>query len=129
MPSGDGSKTVYARFYNGAGLYGAIASDTIILDTIAPGTPTSFAKSNTTISGANTTITFTWVAPVGVTDLGGYRVYKRLITSTGAYSLVCDTSSLTCSDTHKKTDTYEYYIVAYDLATNVSAGSTPHLTG
>ena len=129
VPSGDGTKTVYARFYNGAGLYGAIASDTIILDTIAPGTPTSFAKSNTTISGANTTITFTWVAPVGVTDLGGYRVYRRLITSTGAYSLVCDTSSLTCSDTHKKTDTYEYYIVAYDLATNVSAGSTPHLTG
>ena len=56
-------------------------------------------------------------------------MYRRLITSTGAYSLVCDTASTTCSDTHKKTDTYEYYIVAYDLATNVSAGSTPHLTG
>ena len=64
-----------------------------------------------------------------MTDLGGYRVYRRLITSTGAYSLVCDTASTTCSDTHKKTDTYEYYIVAYDLATNVSAASTPHLTG
>ena len=68
---------------------------------------------------------------LAVTDgaLGGYRVYKRLITSTGSYSLVCDTTSTTCSDTHKKTDTYEYYIVAYDLATNVSAASTPHLTG
>ena len=129
MTPGDGTKTVYARFYNAGGLYGAIASDTITLDTVAPGTPTSFAKSNTTITGANTTITFTWVAPVGVTDLGGYRVYRRLITSTGAYSLVCDTSLLTCSDTHKKTDTYEFYIVAYDLATNVSAASTPHLTG
>jgi len=129
LTSGVGSKTVYARFYNSSGLFGAIASDTITLDTVAPGTPTSFAKSNTKITGGNTTITFTWVAPVGVTDLGGYRVYRRLITSTGAYSLVCDTSSLTCPDTHKKTDTYEYYIVAYDLATNVSAGSTPHLTG
>lgn len=129
LTSGDGTKTVYARFYNAGGFYGAVASDTIILDTTAPGTPTSFTKSSTTISGANTTITFTWVAPVGVTDLGGYRVYRRLITSTGAYSLVCDTSALTCADTHKKTDTYEFYIVAYDLATNVSAGSTPHLTG
>ncbi len=129
LTSGSGTKTVYMRLYYSGGLYGSVVSDTIILDTVAPGTPTSFIKSNTTISGANTTITFTWVAPVGVTDLGGYRVYKRLITSTGAYSLVCDTAATTCSDTHKKTDTYEYYIVAYDLATNVSPGSLPHLTG
>ena len=78
-------------------------------------------KISTTISGANTTVNLGWTAPVGVTDLGGYRMYKRLITSTGAWTLVCDTSSTTCSDTHKKTDTYEYYVVAYDLATNVSA--------
>ena len=71
-----------------------------------------------------------WTAPVGVTDLGGYRMYKRLITSTGAWTLVCDTSATTCSDTHKKTDTYEYYVVAYDLATNVSPNSaTPNPTG
>jgi hypothetical protein len=128
MMSGAGSKTVYARFYNSSGQYGSVASDTIILDTTAPSTPTNFIKSNTKITGGNTTITFTWSA---VTDsaLGGYRVYKRLITSTGSYSLVCDTSATTCSDTHKKTDTYEYYIVAYDLATNVSAASSPHLTG
>ena len=131
LVTGDGPKTVYVRFYScspSCVLLGQ-ASGAITLDALAPGTPTSFAKSNTTITGANTTITFTWVAPVGVTDLGGYRVYRRLITSTGAYSLVCDTASTTCSDTHKKTDTYEFYIVAYDLATNVSAASTPHLTG
>jgi type II secretory pathway pseudopilin PulG len=128
LSSGDGTKTVYMRLYDSSGKYGAIASDTIILDTVAPATPTGFAKSSTTVGVVNTTITFTW-NPVGATDLGGYRVYRRLITSTGSYSLVCDTSSTTCTDTHKKTDTYEYYIVAYDLATNVSAGSTPHLTG
>jgi hypothetical protein len=128
MTSGDGTKSVYARYYNSSGQFGAIATDTIVLDTVAPSTPTNFKKSNTKITGGNTTITFTWT-PVTDTALGGYRVYKRLITSTGSYSLVCDTSSTTCADTHKKTDTYEYYIVAYDLATNVSAGSTPHLTG
>ncbi len=128
ITSGDGPQTVYGRFFNSSGEYGDIASDTIVLDTVAPATPTSFVKSATSTSGANTTITFTWSA-VADSALGGYRVYKRLITSTGSYSLVCDTSATTCSDTHKKTDTYEYYIVAYDLATNVSAGSTPHLTG
>jgi hypothetical protein len=128
MSSGAGTKTVYARFFDSSGKFGAIATDTIILDQTAPATPTNFVKAQTTISGANTTIKFTWSA---VTDsaLGGYRIYKRLITSTGSYSLVCDTSSTTCNDTHKKTETYEYYIVAYDLATNVSTGSTPHLTG
>ncbi len=130
IPSGDGTKTVYARYFNSSGQYGAIASDTITLDTVAPGAPTAFHKISATISGANTTVNLGWTAPVGVSDLGGYRMYKRLITSTGAWTLVCDTSSTTCSDTHKKTDTYEYYVVAYDLATNVSPNSaTPNPTG
>ncbi len=130
IPSGDGTKTVYARYFNSSGQYGAIATDTIILDTTAPGAPTGFHKVSTSTQGANTTVVMGWTAPVGVTDLGGYRMYKRLITSSGAWTLVCDTASTTCSDTHKKTDTYEYYVVAYDLATNVSANSaTPNPTG
>ena len=130
LSGSDGTRTVYIRFYNAAGLFGTIANDTIILDTVAPGAPTAFHKVSATISGANTTVVLAWTAPVGVTDLGGYRMYKRLITSTGAWTLVCDTSSTTCSDTHKKTDTYEYYVVAYDLATNVSPQSaTPNPTG
>ena len=41
-----------------------------------------------------------------------------------------DTSNTTCSHTHKKTDTYEYYVQAYDLATNVGPQSaTPNPTG
>jgi hypothetical protein len=63
-----------------------------------------------------------------VTDLGGYRLYRRIITSSGAFSLVCDTSSTSCSDTHKKIDSYEYYVIAYDLAGNQSAQSN-HITG
>jgi type II secretory pathway pseudopilin PulG len=130
IPSGDGTKTVYARFFNSSGQYGAIANDTITLDTTAPGAPTAFHKVSSTTTGGNRTVVLGWTAPVGVSDLGGYRMYKRLITSTGAWTLVCDTSSTTCSDTHKKTDTYEYYVVAYDLATNVSPNSaTPNPTG
>jgi hypothetical protein len=129
MGGSDGTRTVYLRLYSNTGAYGAIATDTIILDTTAPGAPTGFQKTSSTTQGANLTAVFAWTAPVGVSDLGGYRVYTRLITSTGAWTLVCDTSATTCSDTHKKTDTYEYYVVAYDLATNVSVQSaTPNPT-
>jgi hypothetical protein len=131
MTSGaDGVRTVYTRFFDASNNYGSVSNDTITLDMTAPGAPTAFHKISSSISGANTTVNLGWTAPVGVTDLGGYRMYKRLITSTGAWTLVCDTSSTTCSDTHKKTDTYEYYVVAYDLATNVSPNSaTPNPTG
>jgi len=131
MTSGaDGVRTVYTRFFDASNNYGSVSNDTITLDMTSPGAPTAFHKISSSTSGANTTVNLGWTAPVGVSDLGGYRMYKRLITSTGAWTLVCDTSSTTCSDTHKKTDTYEYYVVAYDLATNVSPNSaTPNPTG
>jgi type II secretory pathway pseudopilin PulG len=126
--SGDGTKTVYARFYDSGGtLYSAIMSDTITLDTTAPGAPTVLHVVTSSTSGANKTLTLGWTAPTGVTDLGGYRLYRRIITSVGAFSLVCDTSSTSCNDTHKKTDSYEYYVIAYDLAGNQSAQSN-HVT-
>jgi len=126
--SGDGTKTVYARFYDAAGLYSAVMTDTIVLDTTPPGAPTVLHISTSSISGANKTLTLAWTAPTGVTDLGGYRLWRRIITSTGAFTLVCDTSSTSCNDTHKKTDSYEYYVQAYDLAGNQSAQSN-HITG
>ena len=128
--SGDGTKTVWARFFDPSGRYGTAVIDTIILDTVAPGAPTAFQVVSTSTSGSNKTVNLGWTAPAGVTDLGGYRMFRRLITSTGSFSLVCDTSATTCSDTHKKTDTYEYYVQAYDLATNVGPQSaTPNPTG
>ena len=129
LTSGNGTKTVYARFYDSTGtLYSAVMTDTIILDTTPPGAPTTLKIASTTTSGSNKTLTLSWTAPVGVTDLGGYRLYARLITSTGAFSLVCDTSSTSCNHTHKKTDSFEFYVIAYDLAGNQSAQSN-HVTG
>jgi type II secretory pathway pseudopilin PulG len=126
--TGDGTKTVYARFYDSGGLYSAVMTDTIILDSTAPGAPTVLLISASSTSGQNKNLTLAWTAPTGVTDLGGYRLWRRIITSTGAFSLVCDTSSTSCNDTHKKTDSYEYYVQAYDLAGNQSAQSN-HITG
>jgi type II secretory pathway pseudopilin PulG len=128
LTTGDGTKTVYARFYDSTGtLYSALMTDTITLDTSAPGAPMNLLVSSTSTSGQTKNLTLAWTAPVGVTDLGGYRLYRRIITSTGAFSLVCDTASTSCSDSHKKTDSYEYYVIAYDLAGNQSAQSN-HIT-
>ena len=125
LVSGDGTKTVYARFYDSAGKYGNRASDTIILDTTPPGAPTNLSATST-IQGANKNVTLTWTAPAGVTDLGGYRVWRRLITSTTWTQVTCG-GGTTCTDTHKKTDSYEYYVEAYDLAGSTSAQSN-HIT-
>ncbi|MDP3786412.1 MAG: Ig-like domain-containing protein [Candidatus Omnitrophota bacterium] len=42
LSGGDGAKTIYARFYDAAGNSSIIVNDTIILDTIAPATPTIY---------------------------------------------------------------------------------------
>ena len=74
--TGDGTKTVYARFYDSGGLYSAVMTDTIILDTTAPGAPTVLHISGSSTSGQNKTLTLAWTAPTGVTDLGGYRLWQ-----------------------------------------------------
>jgi type II secretory pathway pseudopilin PulG len=123
LNSGDGQKWVYVRFYDSTGKYGPAASSSIMLDSTPPAAPTNLVVSSSSTSGSNKNVTLSWTAPTDVTDLGGYRLYRRIITSTGAFTLVCDTSSTSCSDTFKKTDSYQYYVQAYDLAGNTSAQS------
>lgn len=124
----DGTKDVYARFYNASGNYGKRVCATITLDATAPGAPTGLIATTTTPPGINTDVSLSWTAPAGVTDLGGYRVWRRLITSSTWTQVSCSSgTATTCSDTHKKTDSYEYYVEAYDLAGNTGAQSN-HVT-
>ena len=120
LTAGDGQKWVYARFYDSSGKYGPAAWTSITMDTGPPGPPTTLKLLSSTTSGANKTVTLGWTAPVPLpSDIGGYRLYSRLITSSGAYGLVCTTASTSCTTTYKKTDSYQFYVVAYDLAGNV----------
>jgi prepilin-type N-terminal cleavage/methylation domain-containing protein len=128
LTSGDGVKWVYARFYDSNGKYGPATWTSITLDTGPPPAPTNLKVNSTTTSGSNKTLVLGWSAVTGVSDLGGYRLYSRIITSTGAYTLICTTASTSCSATTKKTDSYEYYVIAYDIAGNQSAQSN-HVTG
>lgn len=123
--SGEGTKTVYARFYDSSGKYGSWGTDQIILDTTAPGAPTGLSATTATV-GLNMNVTLSWTAPAGATDLAGYRVWRRDITSSTWTQVSCSAGT-TCTDTHKKTDSYEYYVEAYDLAGNTGAQSN-HIT-
>jgi type II secretory pathway pseudopilin PulG len=134
LTSGDGVKTVYARFFDdpwpACGLYGPQSSDQITLDQTPPGWPTGLAFTTTT-QGTNKTINLSWDAPSPATDVAGYQVWQR-DTSGATWTQVTCGGSVTCTlttltETVKKTLNYEFYVVAYDLAGNTSAQSN-HVT-
>ncbi|MGH2629581.1 MAG: PKD domain-containing protein, partial [Actinomycetota bacterium] len=126
LTSGDDTKTVSVRFIDG-GDPGVPSSDTIVLDTTAPDAPTSLSATSS-ISGSDKTVVLSWSAPFPApADLAGYQVWKRKTTSTTWQQVTTCTSGTTCTDTFKKQDSYEYYVVAVDQAGNVSAESN-HVT-
>jgi type II secretory pathway pseudopilin PulG len=130
LTSGDGLKTVYARFFDSGGLYGSQASDQITLDQTPPGAPTGLSFTTLT-QGVNKTINLSWNPPSPATDVAGYRVWQR-DTSGVTWNQVTCVAPVTCtlttlSETVKKQLNYEFYVVAYDLAGNTSAQSN-HVT-
>ena len=70
LTPGDGTKTVYAQFYSSTGKYGAIASDTVVLDTVPQG-PGQLREVRITDLGCQHHDHFHVGGPLGVTDLGG----------------------------------------------------------
>jgi hypothetical protein len=129
LPSGNGVKTVYVRYWDSCGTggnYGNTSSDTITLDQDGPNAPTNLTATSTT-SGSNKTINLSWTAASPQSsDFAGYRVYHRPTTSTTWTQVTCG-SGTTCSETVRKQDNYEYYVVAIDFAGNESAQSN-HVT-
>jgi hypothetical protein len=89
-------------------------------DVTAPSVPTTVKASAT-----RGKVTITWKASTdtGGSGLAGYKVY-RSTSSTGTFTQVGTTTSLSYADTAVvKNTTYYYYVVAYDKAGNVSAAS------
>ncbi|MEX0984255.1 MAG: prepilin-type N-terminal cleavage/methylation domain-containing protein [Actinomycetota bacterium] len=123
LASGDGTKTVYARFWE-AGKYGPWATDTITLDQTAPNGATAFAKVSSVNSGAFKDVTFQWSLPSAPVEVG-YRVYYRATTSSGAFTAATCTSLATnrciVSGQLNRNTSYQTYLVYYDLAGNESA--------
>jgi type II secretory pathway pseudopilin PulG len=124
VPSGDGTKTVYARFRDAAGNISSTVSDSILLDTVAPPAPTGLVGVR---ASNHKSSTLTWNT-VTAGDLAGYAVFRRTgISGTSFFQVSCTFSyglPNKCDDSGEANGTsYTFYVVALDLAGNTSAAS------
>jgi hypothetical protein len=118
LTSGDGTKTVYVWYKDGAGNANTSAySDTIILDMTAPPVPSGLTA--TAVSSSQ--INLSWSAVVDTTGgsgLAGYKVY-RSVTQIGT------TTATNYSDYGLTANTqYCYTVKSYDVAGNESGQCT-----
>jgi prepilin-type N-terminal cleavage/methylation domain-containing protein len=126
---GDGTRTMYARFFDAFG-NSSTASGSVIVDGTKPTMPGGITA---TIRSAPRRVELTWTASTDAQGVLGYRVY--IATGSGSFQNQptgvghpCPTSPCTWTHTGvKHKDTHTYYVVAYDAAGNES-DATPHLT-
>jgi len=120
VPSGDGTKNIWAKFVDGANNGATFGPHSVILDATPPTQPGTLTRT-ISCSGANRTVNLTWGVSTD-TNLLGYRLYKS--TNGGAWTAITTTSTLTTSDTDKKSlDSVSYRVVGYDKAGNESTPS------
>lgn len=120
VPSGDGTKSIWAQFTDGASNTSTFGPHSVILDTTLPTQPGTLTRT-IACSGANRTVNLTWGVSSD-TNLLGYRLYKS--TNGGSWAAITTTSTLTTSDTDKKSlDSVSYRVVGYDKAGNESTPS------
>lgn len=123
LATGDGDKTIWFKATDGAGNT-SVKTAQIRLDSTKPSKPGSFAL---TPSTSPRKVTITWGRSTDNDRLIGYRVFKKINTSTFVSLAGTQTCASTCSivdnDVKSKT-TYTYYVVAYDAAGNQSDETT-----
>jgi Tfp pilus assembly protein PilV len=121
IPGVDGSKTVHARFRDGAGNTSSPMTDELILDETKPTTPGDLREVNCSLSGPDRTVTLTWNG-ASDTNFLGYRLYRSI--EQAAYQAVATTGTVSASDTTRKNlNSVQYVVRSYDQAGNESEDS------
>ena len=119
LSSGDGTKNVYGKASDGNGNVRTLTTQSVILDTVAPGTPGTLSAS-INCSGADRAVTLSWGTSSG--SPLGYRVYES--DNSGSWAVLTTSSLLTYTTTHKKNlDSVRFYVAAYDAAGNESGAT------
>jgi hypothetical protein len=123
MPAGDGTKTVYVQFRNGAGVISATASDSIILDTTPPSitSPPAPALKAGQVGTTNVRVGITWSATDATSGVATYSL-KRSVNG-GAFASVTLSNPALNSVVQSLTPgkRYHYEVSATDKAGNTSA--------
>ena len=122
LTAGNGNRTVYARFRDGAGNTSS-ASATVRVDGTLPTTPSSYALSR---NHGQQYARLDWHASTDNDTLIGYRIYKKI--GNGAFQNLPPgvTAGACCGFTDNDVQqglTYSYYVVAYDAAGNQSVAT------
>jgi hypothetical protein len=124
LEPGDGVKTVYAQFRNGAGLYSTVTTDTIILDTQPP-----VASATCMIGTSQTSIEVSWSGSDSLSGVSNYDVQYRV----GAAGAWTDWPGLAATTLTSATfgplsplpvehlQSYSFRVRAHDNAGNASA--------
>lgn len=129
LASGQGSRTVYAKFKDAAGNVSTTAQASVRVDSTKPSTPSGFTGN---LSQNPTRVTLTWNVSTDNDTLIGYRIYRsigngafqnfRTVSASAAGAPpTCVASPCTYEDVTVQTGSrYSYYVVAYDAAGNES---------
>jgi hypothetical protein len=120
LPSGDGSKTVFAEFRNGAGVVSPAVSDSIVLDTIAPAITKSPAPSFQKAQLGTTTvpIKISWAATDATSGINHYDLKESV--DGGAFTLVASPAAANATVNLNPGHSYQFEVRATDNAGNVS---------
>ncbi len=127
LPSGDGTKTVYAWYEDAAGNVSTRASDSILLDTTPP------TNGTLTATAGNAQVALSWSGFAdGGSGLASTNTYKLMFSTGGSPAASCTSGTQIyqgTATTYTQTGltngtTYYYRVCAFDKAGNVSSGAT-----
>ena len=127
LPAGDGMKTVYVQFRNGAGAISTAATDSIVLDQTAP-TVTQVpnpAFKKATLGTTKIPIQISWTATDTTSGINHSNLYESV--DGGSFTLVASPTGSKVTVKINPGHSYRYRVAAVDNAGNTSAfglGST-----
>lgn len=80
LPAGDGTHIVYAKWKDGAGNWSAVASLTVVLDTIAPAATAPIKKmiAGSTVVGGRATVRLSWTGGDATSGVARYEVAQEM---------------------------------------------------
>lgn len=121
IPTGEGAKTLYAKFRDGADNTSGAYTTTVVLDQTPPTVPDNFHVVSCTLSGNDRTVNLGWNESSDA-NLLGYRLYRSI--DNAAFTAVLTTANLSASDTERKNyGSVRYLVRAYDKAGTESGDS------
>lgn len=131
LPSGDGSKTVFVEYRNGAGAVSAAASHSIILETTPPTITKAPAPSFETghLGTTSVPISITWSGTDATSGISHYDLEESV--DGGAFSLAASPPTAKATVNLNSGHSYQFEVRAADKAGNLSgftAGSKFTLT-